>query len=62
MEQLVFLCQLDRKRQSTLLIALLKHIYLKRVLVRLFIYLFILLFIFYYFFNIVILSGNFTGF
>ena len=35
------LYQLDRKHQSTLLNALLKHIYLKRLLVRLFIYLFI---------------------
>ena len=38
---------------STLLNALLKHIYLRRLLVRLFIYLFL---------NIVILPGNFTGF
>ena len=37
----------------TLLNALLKHIYLRRLLVRLFIYLFL---------NIVILPGNFTGF
>ena len=50
----VFLCQLDRKHQSTLLNALLKHIYVKRLLVRLFIYLFFI-FIIFIFFNIVML-------
>ena len=49
----------EKVTQSTLLNALLKHIYLKRLLVRLFIYLFIYInFIYIYFLNIVILPGN----
>ena len=50
----------EKVTQSTLLNALLKHIYLKRLLVRLFVYLFI--YLFFIFLNIVILPGNFTGF